>query len=373
MSRHGIHRILAQVAILAASLPILVLGHTAKRRPPKVDQQSPDTKIRTRVSLVNTPVTALNAKGEIVSNLESKDFRLTDNGAPQKIIYFDVGNMPVSMVILIEAGSRIAPLLSDIRKTGIIFAEAVLGPEDEAAVVRFDDSVENLTDFTADRGVIETTINNLKPGIAGSNVFDAMAYGVEMLNRLKPTPTADSPDRRRVLLVMSEDADFGNQTRLDAILQRAQLANVTIYSIGIWTTLMELKSPTRDDRHWTTPKGIFPQPMMPGTIQTPTTEDTRYGYGNLVTFMRDIRNQIAPHALQIAASRTGGQYIPTFKSDAIERAVDEIGGELRSQYSLGYQPTGVSVPGFHEIKVRVDRKGVKARTRRWYYVLPPES
>jgi VWFA-related protein len=373
MSRHGIHRILAQVAILAASLPILILGHTAKRSPQKVDQQSPDTKIRTRVSLVNTPVTAVNAKGEIVSNLEAKDFRLTDNGAPQKIIYFDVGNMPVSMVILIEAGSRIAPLLSDIRKTGIISAEAVLGPEDEAAVVRFDDSVENLTDFTADRGVIETTINNLKPGIAGSNVFDAMAYGVEMLNRLKPTPTADSPDRRRVLLVMSEDADFGNQTRLDAILQRAQLANVTIYSIGIWTTLMELKSPTRDDRHWTTPKGIFPQPMMPGTIQTPTTEDTRYGYGNLVTFMRDIRNQIAPHALQIAASRTGGQYIPTFKSDAIERAVDEIGGELRSQYSLGYQPTGVSVPGFHEIKVRVDRKGVKARTRRWYYVLPPES
>jgi len=81
---------------------------------------------------VNTPVTVVDSKGELVSNLNAKDFQVTDNGVPQRITHFDLGGPPLSLVILIETSSRIESLLPEMRKTGIVFTNAVMGPEGEA-------------------------------------------------------------------------------------------------------------------------------------------------------------------------------------------------------------------------------------------------
>jgi len=56
--------------------------------------------------------------------------------------------------------------------------------------------------------------------------------------------------------------------------------------------------------------------------------------------------------------------------------VDEIGGELHSQYTISYTPTGADVPGYHEIKVTLVQgkmKDLKVRARPGYYLGPPES
>ena len=55
--------------------------------------------------LVNTPVTVRNEKGQMVHNLEVKDFRITDNGVEQKITHFDLGSEPISMVVVVETSS----------------------------------------------------------------------------------------------------------------------------------------------------------------------------------------------------------------------------------------------------------------------------
>jgi hypothetical protein len=75
----------------------------------------------------------------------------------------------------------------------------------------------------------------------------------------------------------------------------------------------------------------------------------------------------------LATTATGGEHISTFKNHTIENAVDEIGGELHSQYSLSYIPTGTSQTGYHEIKVEVKKAGLKVRTRPGYYIAGPES
>ena len=55
------------------------------------------------------------------------------------------------------------------------------------------------------------------------------------------------------------------------------------------------------------------------------------------------------------------------------RAIDEIGGELHSQYSVSYIPSDTNDTGYHEIKVTVDGKNLKVRARPGYYVAPPAS
>ena len=72
--------------------------------------------------------------------------------------------------------------------------------------------------------------------------------------------------------------------------------------------------------------------------------------------------------LEIATAATGGLYQSVFRESSIENAVDAIGGELNSQYTLSYRPTKSGDPGYHRIKVSVDRIGAKVRTRPGYYL-----
>jgi VWFA-related protein len=340
-------------------------------------QQPPKDSIKVQVALVNTPVTVRDAGGTMVHNLEAHDFQVTDNGVAQKITHFDLGGDPLSVVILVETSSRIEPLLPEIRKTGILFTQTVMGPSGEAAVVSFNDSIDKLQDFTASGDFVENTISHLGVGTSGTRLFDAMAVGVEILSA-RPEATAEKPGRRRVLLILSEAADEGSTKKLGEVLRQAQLANVTIYSVGLSTTRAQLQAKPKAPRRPNIPVGAVPPP--PGVPDTPTYEDNRYGTIDImaaaVWAVQHIHDQVKDHALEVAAAATGGAHLATFKDRSIENAIDEIGGELHSQYSLSYTPTGGDAAGYHEIKVSVlrkDAKNLKVRARPGYYLGPPES
>jgi VWFA-related protein len=355
--------------------PIAPKPGDAVQLPPKAIQPA----VRVQVALVNTPVTVRNASGEMIHNLEARDFQVTDNGVAQTIAHFDLGGDPLSLVILIESSSRIAPILPEVRKTGILFTQTVMGPNGEAAVVDFNDSVDKLQDFTANGDLIENTIAHLGQGTSGSKLYDAMAVGVEMLSG-RPQATAEKPGRRRVLMILSEATDAGSSAKLGEVLRQAQLANVTIYSVGLSTTSAQLRAKPKDTRPQITPPGTFPLPPQPGVPQTPTSEENRYGNIDLmaaaVWAVQHIHDQVKDHALEVAATATGGAHLSTFKDRSIEKAIDEIGGELHSQYTLSYTPTNTEATGYHEIKVAVirsDAKNLKVRARPGYYLALPET
>ena len=359
----------------APSGPLAPKPGAEVQQPPK-DAQA---KVKVQVALVNTPVTVRDGRGDMVHNLEAREFRITDNGVAQRISHFDLGGDPLSMVILVETSSRIEALLPQVRRTGILLTQTVMGPTGEAAVVGFDDSVDKLQDFTASADLIEDAVAHLREGMSGSKLYDAMAVGVEMLSG-RPQATPDKPGRRRVLMILSEAADVGSEARLGEVLRQAQLANVTIYSVGLSTTRAELQAPPKDTRPQITPPGTFPLPPQPGVPQTPTSEENRYGNIDLmaaaVWVVQHIHDQVKNHALEVAATATGGSHLSTFKDRSIEKAIDEIGGELHSQYTISYTPTGSDAAGYHEIKVSVlrnDAKNLKVRARPGYYVASPES
>src|SRR5580700_3955682 len=144
-------------------------GPMAPRPGQPVQQVPPDVqaKLKVEVALVNMPVTVRDAKGDMVHDLDAKDFRVTDNGVEQKISHFDLGGDPLSVVILIETSSRIDAILPEMRKTGILFTQTVMGPEGEAAVVGFNDAVDKLQDFTSDGEAIENGLAHLETGTSG--------------------------------------------------------------------------------------------------------------------------------------------------------------------------------------------------------------
>lgn len=368
------------LALLVAATELAAQAPTGPL-PPKPGvpvQQPPKNEIKVQVALVTTPVTVRDSRGEMVHDLEAKDFRVADQGVAQKISHFDLGGDPISLVILVETSSRIEPLSPEIRKTGILFTQTVMGATGEAAVVGFNDSVDKLEDFTSNADQIENTIADLRMGTSGSKLFDAMAVGMEMLTS-RPQATAEKPGRRRVMLILSEAADAGSEKKLGEVLREAQLANVTIYSVGLSTTRAELQAKPKAPQRPNLPVGTIPPP--PGVPATPTYEDNyRYGSADLmaavVWLVQHIHDQAKGNPLELAAAATGGAQLSTFKDRSIEKAIDEIGGELNSQYTLSYTPTDPNVTGYHEIKVSVIRsnaKNLKIRARPGYYLAPPES
>jgi VWFA-related protein len=352
-------------------------------RPDVSIQQPPkrsDVAIKSKVVLVNAPVTVRDTKDQIVTSLEAKDFLLTDHGVAQTITHFDVGGDPISLVVLVETSSRIVPMLPAIQKSGIVITETVLGASGEAAILGFNDSIDKLLPFSKNADEIQSTIWHLQAGTSGSRLYDAMNVGVEMLTGL-PEPTASTPGRRRIMLVLSEATDYGSQAKLGEVLRKAQLQNITIYSVGLSTTRALLQAEPKQNHTDISPPGTYPLPPIPGKMPVPEEEDPRLNntadlMALAVWAVSHIADKVSAHALEVAATATGGAHFSTFKDRTIEKALDEIGGELHTQYTLGYSPTDTTTAvGYHEIKVSlVDAKykNLKLRCRPGYYVASDE-
>jgi len=323
--------------------------------------------IRSFVSVVSTPVVVRNAKGELVMDLTEKDLRVFDNGVQQTLETFEMGGAPLSLVIIVENSSRIRALLPDLRRAGILFTQTLLGKDGEAAVMGFNDEVTMLLDFTSDDSAIEKAFVDLQPGTSGANLYDALSKAVQMLRNL-------SPSRRRVIVTLAEARDTGSEGKLDQMVREAQVANITIYSVGLSTIAAEFYAPPQQAAPLrATPPGTFGLPAIPGAMHSATMEHFRGGNIDLGGLVRPIWAFVVwKPPLEAAVAATGGSYRSTDPDNSVEAAIDKIGGELNAQYTLSYRRVGSEMPGYHEIKVEVvGRRALKVRARSGYYLLQP--
>jgi len=356
-----------------AGVPAFAQG-TQGPIPPKPGvpiQKAPPGTIIVKVEEVSAPVVVRDAKGELVVNLQQKDFKVFDSGVQQTITGFSMGGDPISLVIVVETSSRIAALMPAIQKTGILFTQVVLGDTGDAAILGYHDAVDTLLPFTSDTEKIEKAVTNLAVQTSGSRLYDALANGVEMLSH-RPK------ERRRVIIAIGEAVDTGSEEKLGEVLRAAQLANVTIYTVGLSSTAAEWRGqPKQAPTPSITPPGTFPTSPTPGTVQTPDTDAARYGRGGggggdllalAAWVVQHAKAAVKGRQLEIATAATGGSYQSTFRDRSIESAIDAIGGELHAQYMVSYRPPSANQAGYHEIEVRVDRSGVTVRTRPGYYL-----
>lgn len=369
-------------ALLLATLALLAAPARCQEAPPgplhpRADappEQIPAAElakraIRSRVNEVIAPVTVLDPKGAMILSLTKDNFHIFDNGVEQQIDHFDLGGDSLSIVFVVETSSHIEPMFPAVKHTGIVFAQAVMGLTAEVAVVGFDDDVDLLQKFTTDIDATQSTINHLRMGTFGTRLYDAMQRGISMLEK---RPEA----QRRIMVVVGEAQDSGSEAKFGEVLRTAQLANATIYSIGLSTAMADLRAKPQS-KPTLGPPGTYPVPTPNGQPQTPDLErqmQESVDFSALLFWLlKTGKNAVGPNALKIAAKATGGAFVNVKKDGTIEKALDEIGGEIHAQYTLGYRPSSDVPYGYHEIKVVVDHPGVSVRSRPGYYLAPPES
>jgi VWFA-related protein len=333
--------------------------------PPVKTSEDDGPVIRQTVQVVLVPTLVTDKKGNSVNGLRMNDFILYDNGKPQKVDR-DVAFLPLSMVICIQRNANVDVMLPKIRKIGNIIHDQLVGQDGEIAIVSFDHRIELLQDFTSDADLINQAVAKIRPGGQNSRMIDAVQEGVHLLRHKK--------DRRKVIVMISEIYDKSSEARPKEVATDLQLNNIDVYTLNISRILTALTAKPDMPRPDPFPAGARPHPA--GTSVDPTTMRQMDGVeGDSVDFVpvveemyRETKHLFVKDPARLFTKLTGGREFGFMTQSDLERAISQIGSEIRSQYLLSYSPNNKMDGGFHTIHVDVDRPGCKVRTRRGYWM-----
>jgi VWFA-related protein len=324
---------------------------------------------RVDVGLIGVPVTVTSKGGKTVNGLQASDFKIYDNGHPQNNVGLDVTFHPVSIVMAIQANSDVEGMLPKIQKVGSLL-ESIVGESGEAAVVVFDHRIRLLQDFTSDTGKITDAVKKIKVGSSSAMLNDTILYSVDML---KHRPK----DHRKIILAFTETRDKGSNARLREVLVETQFADVVIYTIDISRLLASCSKTSSDPGRPPSVPAEAGHSIAGGGALNPTTQMQNMGTGNVLPGFAEIFKQVkgifVDNPLEVYTKWTGGREYSFRDQSTLERAIADMGEEIRSQYLLTYKPTGEG--GYHDIRVDVLGLGgdLHVRAKKGYYIGGPKA
>jgi VWFA-related protein len=279
-----------------------------------------DYSIKVNVPLVNVDV-LVNAKnnGQFIPGLKKENFRIFEDGSPQQITNFSVTQAPITAVLLLEFASTNFPLLYDTLVASYSFANT-MKKEDWVAVSYYDMQPHILVDFTQDKRAAFGALNQLRyPGFAETNEFDALYDTLDRLDRV---------EGKKYIILISTGVDTFSKLTLDKITKKIKdTKDVTIFAVSIGWYLREYC----EVHHCTGVSHGLASPHI-GTID----------------YLQ------ADNELKNFAAMTGGRaYFPRFQAEFSE-IFQEVGEDIRKQYSLSYHPTNGKLDGtYRKLKVQV--------------------
>ncbi len=330
----------------------------------------PQTVIRTSVTYVSTPVWVYDRDGDYVNGLQPDQFRLFDNGKEQQI-RVDVSFTPISLVLCVQANSHVQGLLPQVRKIGALIKPLLTGDQGEVALIAYDSRVRKLQDFTSDADKITTALNGIYPGGDANHMIDAVSEATRML-RSRPQ------NRQRIILLIGETRDLYSEMHLREAMIDLQLANVVFYAVDMSRFITTLTAPAPTPRWDTRDATMMGNATLPsGVPATPTTVMQATGsQGGTAQFLpmmielfRDAKAIFKDNPVEAFTKATGGTEYGFHSQRTLEDAIQRLGEQLHSNYTISYTPNNRAEFGFHKIEVevtgRADIRRVQTRPGYW--------
>ncbi len=326
--------------------PGAVEGHSQppgqQAAPPQANKQRP---ILIRPSeLVLVPVTVKNSSGQIVGDLRRDEFRIFEDGREQQLNFFSTDPYPLSVVVLLD--NDLSMKMRDQVQKSLESIAAALGPDDEGALMLFDEFPEPVLDFTKDNDALFTKLRRLRlgesfpgddvgPMTAGpetnnqSQLPQVPVYGMKQEKVVKDLDDAvyaagqllrardPKRDRRKMIFLIADGQNsHHNKWTFNQTLQLLLSSDISVYTITVGSSLLPKHEPGRM---------------------------THY------------------------ATDTGGDAYFAAKQGDLERLYSTVTEEARNQYTLAYVPQNNTGGEFHALEVRVERVGLHVNARQGYY------
>jgi VWFA-related protein len=226
-----------------------------------------------------------------------------------------------------------------------------LGPEDRVSVVSFfRDKVEPMTPgFTTDRKKIYYAIQIADDKDGGETPFyRALDYSLRQL--------AKEGKRRKAVVVMTDGIDTQMRNTDRAAAAHAQTNEEAIASIKPDQSPALNSILTAADRQGVT---IYPLALPSGDPSRLPLPDPQ-----IIAIYTSARAR-----MQVLADRTGGHLSDIRRLDDLSRIYAQVAADLRSLYTISYQPAGTrsGKGSWRPIRVEVARPDLLARTKTGYF------
>src|SRR5829696_7003324 len=185
---------------------------------------SPGDVVSVDTTEVMFPVTVRDSNGRLINDLTRTDFRVFEDNSLQPLSDLALRQVPVDVVLMVDASSSVANNLDDFRRAAQGFA-ARLQADDRISLIKFDDRIELLQDWTKNRFQLQRALGRIEPGM-----FTRFNDALMLAAKEQFGPATKS---RRAVIVLSDGIDNGRGTStLENALQGLIRAQVTVYIVA---------------------------------------------------------------------------------------------------------------------------------------------
>jgi Ca-activated chloride channel family protein len=297
-------------SILAIAATIAV---TFVAAPSQLEPQAPI--FRQRIDLVNVAVTVAGKKHQLVTDLSAHDFAVYEDGKPQQISAFASGTetlptLHIGVLLDVSASQQ-----SDLgfTQTGVIKFLASLPDAVDMTFIDFASHVRGARYAQREFPFLVERVRALRAG-GETALYDAIGLYLD---------GAIEQDGRKVMVLYTDGGDTSSRLSLGKLMKMLKASDVTVYAIGSFRNL-------------------------PISMQFPQ----------------------RAYLANIAEATGGTAFFPSSVKD-LDRIYEQVLGEVRAQYTIGYVSTNEKSDGaWRKVKVKItraDAKNLRVRARKGYY------
>jgi VWFA-related protein len=270
--------------------------------------KGPSTTVESvRVDVVQLHVSALDKDSRFVKGLTGDDFKIQEDGRPQKMTGFEVAeNLPLSIGLVIDSSGSMEKGMPFVREATAELFRHLMRAKDQGFVLEFRDRPKFLQELTGDSNALQRASQDLRAHGATA-LYDAVILGLYQFRTLQG---------RKALIVVTDGDDNRSHVEYDTLLRYARSAGAPIFFIAVNIPLTDFKS-------------------------------------------RKVIHEIA--------KESGGEVFSIGSAAKIGEVTRRIEEELRSQYILAFRTDSQKPPGeYRAVTVAVNKPGITARTIRGY-------
>ena len=268
---------------------------------------------RVDVALIELYTSVTDRSGAPLRGLTESDFQVFVDGEPQSLQRFDrAANLPVHAGILFDTSTSMADRIDAAEEAALHFFELVLGPQDRACLITFNDRPELAVGFTGSKETLAGGLADLATE-GETALYDSVLYALYYFGGLRG---------KRALILLTDGGDSSSEHRFEDVLDFAQRTQVAIYSIGIDI---------------------------------------------------DSRELLVRRRLQQLCNETGGRCFFITSPGELKRVYERIETEVRSQYLLVFESPEGEPDTFRKVEVKLanprpqGRRGPKVQTIPGYF------
>ena len=268
---------------------------------------------RTGVDLVTFGVTAVDKRGNLVTDLAQDDFEVFEDDKPQTIKFFTRGlgegeGLATHLGLMLDTSASMEADLKLARSAAIKFLNLVPEAED-ITLVDFDTEVRVTRYPQRDFARLVERIRMRKPD-GWTALYDALGVYLDGAHGL---------NGRTILVMYTDGADSRSKLNFSQILELLRASPVTVYAVG----LVE-----HAGRH---------------------------------------RMELQMRLQQLVEVTGGRAFFPSSLKD-LDTSYAKVLDEIKAQYQLGYASNNTAQDGtWRKVEIRSKRRDVKLRSRQGYF------